>query len=136
MDLYIRDHSIAQRAGSCNKKKCITVYKEKVQALQDSAAVYVAKTDNSATQLRDWVHVQNVEHGIWYAKFKAADQLRDWMLENPKGLSYWCNLTRCDLPWAPLPVFIGFRDHFKGVGSLVSEQRAKLDTLKSDCVGE
>ena len=66
----------------------------------------------------------------------AVDQLSDWMPYNPKCLGYWCDLTSYDLPWVPLPVFVGFRDYLKGVGGLVSERRAKLGTLKSDCFGE
>ena len=49
LDLHIQDLSIAQRSRSCDEKKRITVYAEKVQALQDYAAVYVVKTNNSAT---------------------------------------------------------------------------------------
>ena len=102
--------------------------------LQNSAAVYTKRTNGSAMRLRDQVFVRDANHLIQHAKFKAADQLSDWMLYNPKNLSYRCNLTSCNLLWAPLLVFVGFRDHYKGVGGLVSEWRAKLGTLKSNCV--
>ena len=52
------------------------------------------------------------------------------MLDNPEGLSHLCELTKCDLPWVPLPVFVSFYDHSKGVGGLVSKRFAKLGTLK------
>ena len=68
-----------------------------MQVLQDSAAVYLAKTKSSVTQLRDQVLVQDAKHGMRNIKFHAADQLSDWMLYNPKGLSYWYDLTSCDL---------------------------------------
>ena len=80
--------------------------------------------------------MQDAKHLMQPAKFKAANCLNDWMLYNPKDLSYQCVLTSCNLPWAPLPVFVGFCGHFKGMGGLVSEQHAKLGTLKSDQVGE
>ena len=59
------------------QEKCITAYTEKVQALQDSVAVYAVRTNNSATKLRDWVFVQDAEHLMQHAKFEAADWLGD-----------------------------------------------------------
>ena len=42
-------------------------------------------------------------------------------MENPKCLSQQCDLTRCDLLWARLLVFVRFCDHTKGEGGLISE---------------
>ena len=57
-------------------------------------------------------------------------------MENPKGLSYFYDLTSCDLLGAPMPEFAGFCDHWKDAGWLIIEHREKLGTLKSDRVGE
>ena len=53
--LYIRHLFIAQRSRRRDKKERIAYHALKVQALHDSTAVYTAKAENSATQLKDWV---------------------------------------------------------------------------------
>ena len=68
LDLHIRHLSIARRSRSCNNKKGIAFHARKVQTLQDSVAVYRAKSENSVTQLKDQVVVQDIEHEFWHAK--------------------------------------------------------------------
>lgn len=106
-----------------------------MQALQKSAVINAKRTEESAMRLSDWVFVHNFEYLIHHAKFDTVDQLSDWISYNPEVLSYWCGLTSCYHLWAPLPEFVGFRDHLKGMCGLVIERRAKLGTLKSDRVG-
>ena len=80
--------------------------------------------------------MRDSEHKIHHAKFDAADIFNYWIVENPRGLSFFCDLTSCDLPGALILEFVAFCEHRKDVGGLVIERRAKIGTLKSDRVGE
>ena len=50
-------------------KKCIAAYTDKVQALQDSAAVYAKRTNDSAKQLRDCFFAQDAEYLMRHSEF-------------------------------------------------------------------
>ena len=53
--------------------------------------------------------VQESKYFICPEKFKVANLLGDWIVYiNPEGLSYFCDLTSYDIPWALLPDFAGF----------------------------
>ena len=116
LDSGILDLAITQRLQWCDKIQYIAAYTEKVQLLQEDAAIYEKRTVDSATRLKDWVVVQDPEHLICHTKFDTADQLSGWILYSPESLSYWCNLSGCDFLWAPLSEFIGFCNHSKGCG--------------------
>ena len=75
----------------------IAAYKRKLQLLQADAVIYVKRAVESATRLKNWVVVRGPEHFICHTKFKAMDLLGDWIAYNPKGLSYFYDLTSCDL---------------------------------------
>ena len=135
-DSCIWDISIAQRAWWRDKKQRIVSYKTKFRKLQANIVIFTKRTKDSATRLKDQIVVWESEHCICHTKFKSADLSGDWIVNNPEDLSYFCDLTSCDLPSAALLEFAGFRDHWKDVGDLVIERRAKFGTLKSDYVGE
>ena len=115
---------------------CIILYKIKLQKLHANVVIYTKRAKDSETRLKDHVIVLESEHNICHAKFKAADIFGYWIADNPKGLSYFYDLTSCDLQGAPILEFAWFCDHWKGAGGLVIKRCAKLGTLKSDCVGE
>ena len=69
-------------------------------------------------------------------EFNAADALKEWIKENPRGLSFFYDLTSCDSPDAPVSMFAAFHDYWKGVCGLVSKRCAVLETLKSNHVSE
>ena len=91
--------------------------------LQAKVVIYMKRAKYSANRLKDWVVVQESEYLILHIESEAADLFSDWIVANPNGLSYFCNLSSCDLPWAALPEFIRFYDHLKDVGGLVIKQR-------------
>ena len=69
-----------------------------MRSLQESVAIYTVEAKNGATRLRERVVVPDLEHGYQQAKYNAANQLSDWVIMNPKCLSWQCDLTRCNLP--------------------------------------
>ena len=119
-----------------NARKRIVLHKTNLPIFQLDVAINTKEVEDCETRLRHHVFMQESEHTIRLAKFSAADALSDWIAGNHGGLSFFYNLTSCDLPGAPIPEFAAFRDHQKGVGGLVIERCAKLGMLKSDYVGE
>ena len=69
-------------------------------------------------------------------KFTAAEALKDWIKKNPTGLSFYCDFSSRDSPDVSIPLFVLFRNPWKGVGELVIERHAVLGTLKKNHVEE
>ena len=107
----------------------------KLQELHANVVICTKRAEDSETKLNFFVVVQESEHNICHAKFRAAGIFGYWIAENPKGLSYFCDLTSCDLLGASIPEFTGFRDHQNGVCGRVIKRRSKLRTLKSVGIG-
>ena len=105
VDSCIWDFSIARRLRWRDKNHRIAAYTVKLQSLRADAMIYAKRAVDSATRLKDWTVVQVSKHFINCTEFKAADHLGDWIAHNPKGLSYFCGLTSCNLPCAHLLEF-------------------------------
>ena len=97
-DLCIWDLSIAWRLRWRDKNQRIASSTRKLWLLRDDSVIYTKRTVDSATRLNNQVFVRESEHFICHAKFKAVDHLSDWIAYNDEGLSYFCDLTSCDLP--------------------------------------
>ena len=136
MDLCIRDVLIAWRSRGRNRCLHIVLHKMDLQKFHTDVAIDTKRVKDFETRLNDHVVVQDSEHKIRHAKFSAEDILSCWIAENPGGLSFFCDLTSCDLPGVPIPEFSMFCDYQKGVCGLVIKRCTKLGKLQSDCVGE
>ena len=136
IDLCTRDLSITRRPWWRNRSQRIVIHKVNLQKFHADVVINTRRVEDSETRLKDCFVVTLSTHKIRHAKFDAADILSYWIAKYPWGLSFFYDVTSCDLLDAPIPEFAAFCDHRKGVGGLVIERHAKLGTLKSDCVGE